>query len=264
MEYKKLQTVFKEVNQDGTIRAIVSVFGNVDLAGETVLFGAFAKSLKAKLPKGVWMHQWDKTIAITTDAIELEAGDARLPDSIKQYGGLLIEGKFNLELTPANTPANVDAYRAWSDLKFGAIDEFSIGYEVKQSDVKDGVRQLNEVELFEWSPVLVGANRATALIGIKSLGFNEHITAAGEAVRDAFNRVMERSEVRTKAGAELSKANLDAIYTTAVGIREYADGLMALHDRVTAKSEKTLTEQEQTNALARIKIMNLKHKGLIK
>lgn len=267
MQYKKLQTAYKEVNNDGTIKAIVSVFGNVDLAGETVVYGAFTKSLQKKLPKGVWMHDWNKSIAITVSAKELEAGDPLLPESLKQYGGLLIEGKFNLELTPAGTPANPDAYRAWSDLKFGAIDEFSIGYEVLNSDVKDGVRLLTEMELFEWSPVLVGANRETALLGIKSLGFNEHITAAGAAVKDALNRVIERAQVREqKAGRTFSQANHTALSEFAEAVIDAGKKIKELLQTATEKEMPELgevTKSEQL-AIARIKILQLKQQGIIK
>lgn len=154
---------FKVLNEEeGIVEAIVSVFGNVDYAKERVMPGAFKKSLERKLPKGVWSHDWSRPIGKTLEAEELLAGDSRLPDSIKHLGGLYIKGQLNLDVQ--------DGKDALSHLKFGSIDEFSFGYDVVQSaPAKDvpGIRDLKELEIFEWSPVLVGCNPATALIGVK-------------------------------------------------------------------------------------------------
>jgi hypothetical protein len=75
---------------------------------------------------------------------------------------LWVKGQFNLDTQPGR--------EAYSNLKFGAIDEFSIGYRVLEDahDKKTGVRDLVRGEWYEWSPVLVGANDATELLSIKS------------------------------------------------------------------------------------------------
>ncbi len=132
----------------GEITAIVSCY-SVDHAGEKVMPGAFKASLSKKLPKGVWAHKWDTPVAKTLEARETDAG-------------LVIRGKFNLD-----TQAGREAY---SNIKFGIIDEFSIGYRiVKESrDKEKGIRNLDELEIFEWSPVLVGLNPDTQLLSIKS------------------------------------------------------------------------------------------------
>ena len=121
----------KVVDQpQGIIEAVVSVFGNVDSAGERILPGAFTQSLIQKPPKGVWMHQWDQPIAKTIEARELLPGDPLLPDEIRLLGGLYIKGQFNL-----GTQRGRDAF---SDVAFGVVDEFSIGYSVtKQSANKE-------------------------------------------------------------------------------------------------------------------------------
>ena len=62
LQHKSLPILaFKTLSAaEGIIEAVVSIFSNVDSANERVLPGAFAKSLKRKLPKGVWSHDWDK------------------------------------------------------------------------------------------------------------------------------------------------------------------------------------------------------------
>lgn len=146
----------------GVVEAIVSVFGITDRGRDRMCQGFFVKSLKAKLPKGVWMHDWTQPIAKTLVAKELPPNHPLLPDKIKKYGGLYIKGQFNLE-----TQRGREAY---SDLKFGIVDEFSIGFRVikEQWNSEEKVRDLLEGELFEWSPVLVGMNQLTETISVKS------------------------------------------------------------------------------------------------
>lgn len=146
----------------GIIEAIVSVCNNVDSGNEIVRPGFFAKSIEQKLPKGVWAHDWTQPIAKTLEARELKAGDPLLPDNVKALGGYYIKGQFNLE-----TQRGREAY---SDLKFGTVDEFSIGYKVlkDQVDKKTGARELIEGDWKEWSPVVVGMNPETRLVSIKA------------------------------------------------------------------------------------------------
>ena len=131
----------------GIIEAYVSIFDNVDLVGDIIRRGAFMESLLAKLPKGVWMHNWDEPIAKTLVAYEDDKG-------------LFIRGQFNLE-----TQRGKEAY---SDIKFGIIDEFSIGFKILdyEWDEKDN-RIIKKVKLYEWSPVLAGANPDTELVSVK-------------------------------------------------------------------------------------------------
>jgi len=148
IEYKNYHAEYK-VKERGIIEAYVSIFNNVDSQNERILPGAFKDSLKRKLPKGVWMHNWEKPIATTISAVEDEKG-------------LKIVGKLILTVQQAK--------EAYELMKEGVIDEFSIGYKVEEDEIdKNGVRNLKKLTLYEWSPVLVGANDQTELISIKSL-----------------------------------------------------------------------------------------------
>jgi HK97 family phage prohead protease len=137
----------KDGQGQGIIEAYVSIFDNIDLVGDIIRRGAFSESLNNKLPKGVWMHNWDEPIAKTIKAYEDEKG-------------LFIQGQFNLE-----TQRGKEAY---SDIKFGIIDEFSIGFKILdyEWDDKDN-RIIKKVKLYEWSPVLAGANPDTELVSVK-------------------------------------------------------------------------------------------------
>ena len=138
----------KAEGDQGIIEAYVSVFGNVDLVGDIIEKGAFAESLLKKLPKGVWSHNWDKPVAKTLEAREDDFG-------------LYIKAQFNLETQRGK--------EAFSDIKFGLIDEFSIGFNVLDDEWReDGVRIIKKARLYEWSPVLVGANPDTKPLSVKS------------------------------------------------------------------------------------------------
>ena len=144
-----IKIIEKKGDKDlGIIEAYVSIFNNIDLDGDIIKQGAFKDSLKSKLPKGVWMHDWNLPIAKTLKAEEDERG-------------LHIQAEFNLE-----TQRGKEAY---SDIKFGIIDEFSIGFKVLdfEWDENDN-RIIKKVKLYEWSPVLAGANPDTQLLDVKA------------------------------------------------------------------------------------------------
>ncbi len=166
-------------DEQGYVEAIVSVYNNVDLGGDVIRYGAFGTSLARKLPKIVWHHDWMQPLGKTLEARELPPGDAQLPESIRQLGGLYVKGQFNL-----GTQRGRDAY---SDLKFGSLDEFSIGYQTKKHtiDSESGVVELLELDLHEWSPVLLGMNPATALLSIKQAPLYSPTIAVSDSI-DTF------------------------------------------------------------------------------
>lgn len=150
--------------EQGIVECIVSVFGNQDYGGDVMVKGCFKESLARKYPKGVWMHDGATPVARTLAAKELAPNDPLLPDELKSFGGLFIRGQFNLD-----TQRGREAY---SDIKFGIIDEFSIGFypDSSSTEVKNKVRYIKKAMLVEWSPVLIGMNPLTAVLAVKSNG----------------------------------------------------------------------------------------------
>lgn len=214
---------------EGIIEAIVSVFGNTDKANEVVMPGAFTASLGRKLPKGVWAHRWELPIAKTLEARETDKG-------------LYVKGQFNLD-----TQAGREAY---SNIKFGIIDEFSIGYRVVKEQInnENDTRELLELELFEWSPVLVGMNPSTELLSIKGPAMlanpaftvdpaTEPATFAYQAdyVQATISAFIARGKtlrtIREKEGRVISTANrgrISACVEAIRGMQGLADDLEAL------------------------------------
>lgn len=168
LKHMTCKASFKEAGEgEGIIEAYVSIFGNVDSYNEIVDKGAFTESLARKLPKGVWCHDWNQPIAVTLEAKEDDTG-------------LLIKAQLVKGVQRAD--------EAYLLMKAGAIDEFSIGYTVASDEMDaQGVRHLKKVNLYEWSPVLVGANPETFVVGVKS--------AEEEAVEDDTVEAEEDGEV---------------------------------------------------------------------
>lgn len=255
LKYKSAQTHFKAASEEGIVEAIVSVFGNVDSYGEAVMPGAFAKSLGRKYPKGVMCHDWDESICVTLEAKELMPYDPLLPDSIKELGGLYVKMQFFPDIT--------DSWQAYLKLKRGLYDEFSIGFTVKNYQIVDQVVQLTEIELYEYSPVLIGANRMTALLSVKSaLPFSEDLHGMMQDLQRFADRVKDRKEFREKAGRVFSSANVDAL----TGIAETLDAIsestkgeaVAIRDMIASA-----TQPKAAATALQLLQLQLKHKGLL-
>jgi HK97 family phage prohead protease len=269
IERKVFHGYIKAANApEGIVEAIVSVFGNEDDGGDVVKAGAFATSLQKKLPKGVWMHDWEQPVAKTLEGRELAPGDPLLPEKLKLLGGLYIKSQFNLETQRGR--------EAFSDIQFGIIDEFSIGYYATKVlwNETDWTRELIECELFEWSPVLVGMNRETALLSAKSadsgsrggLRFAEQIQAALDAAGDAqakaqavLARAIEikalRQKPEKKVGKVISQANADllkglsgTLQDTHVSIRSVFEAIDDLVDSALGEPEDTEPGEEDADA----------------
>lgn len=212
-------------DETGTIEAIVSVFNNVDSGNEIVRPGFFKKSIEKKLPKGVWAHDWRQPIAKTVEAREIMAGDPSLPPHLKNLGGTYIKGQFNLD-----TQRGREAY---SDIKFGIVDEFSIGYSVIKDgkDEKTGARELIEGDWKEWSPVLVGMNSETRLVSIKSedeteSGIFGSFENAESAIEKFAQKMRSYHDIRCKEGRMLSSSNRSKV-------QQVMDRMMELHADLT-------------------------------
>lgn len=160
IQHKAFVTSFDDTTE-GLVKAFVSVYGNVDSANEICDFGCFKDSLEYKYPVFCLYHNWEMPIGKVVVAEEIPAGDERLPDDLKEWGGLYVEAQINLDKEMGRD--------AWSDIKHGVLDEYSIGYVVQEDYVdKEGYRHLTKVDLIEASPVVRAANRKTKTVEVKS------------------------------------------------------------------------------------------------
>jgi HK97 family phage prohead protease len=132
----------------GIIEAAFSVFDTIDSAGDVVLKSAFQEGQEVPM---VWSHNWDMPIGKGTVHVT--------PKQAVFKGNLWLD-----------TEDGLQAFRKMRNA--GTLQEFSWGFQILDAEpgVKDGqdVRFIKGAELFEVSPVLVGANRATRLLSLKA------------------------------------------------------------------------------------------------
>ena len=183
----------------GIVRAITSATNVADDVGDIIEPGAYRKTLAKRTPKVVDAHSWERPVGKCLSVVELMPGDGRLPSELKALGagGLLAEMQFNLE-----TQAGRDAFA--NVVFFGAEGEWSIGYDCTGPEGKafqgaDGFRHIQELALFEVSPVLFGANPYTGTLSAKQL------VAAAQGAPEA-----ERLELARQFKALLAEAEAKA------------------------------------------------------
>lgn len=149
----------------GIVECFVAAVGNKDSVGDIVAPGAFDGSLRRRRPRVVWGHDWNSPIGKVLDIYEVGPRDPRLPAKMREagVGGLFAKVQFNLRAERGR--------EAFESVRFfGNDQEWSIGYKTIDA-VYDNMRKANvlrEVELYEVSPVLHGANQLTGTISIKS------------------------------------------------------------------------------------------------
>tara|TARA_Y100000034_G_scaffold132561_1_gene195865 strand:- start:3583 stop:4917 length:1335 start_codon:yes stop_codon:yes gene_type:complete len=156
-----------QVNIDkaqGIVECFVAAIGNKDSVGDIIIPGAFAGSLKRRKPRVVWGHNWNEPIGKVLTIEEVLPKDRRLPKKMFDagVGGLYARVQFNL-----NSQRGKEAFA--NVAFFGEEQEWSIGYKTIDADY-DATHQANvlkEVELYEVSPVLHGANQLTGTLSVK-------------------------------------------------------------------------------------------------
>ena len=161
--------------EQGIVEHIVAVMGNIDRGNDVIHPGAFVKSLmerggKVKVLDG---HDASSVLNVVGKPLEIrEVGRLELPpDLIAQYpdatGALVAKTQFLLD-----TP---EGRGVFDRIKNGAVDEYSIGYDPIVADYatldrpegKTTVRNLREVRLWEYSPVVFAMNPATSTLSAK-------------------------------------------------------------------------------------------------
>jgi len=151
----------------GIVECFVAGIGNRDSVGDICATGAFTKSLMRRKPRVVWGHNWNDPIGKVLEIYEVPPTDNRLPMKMKMagIGGLFARVQFNL--------FSEKGKEAFSNVAFfGQEQEWSIGYKTlrAQYDQKAQANVIYELELYEVSPVLHGANQLTGTISVKSDG----------------------------------------------------------------------------------------------
>ena len=142
-------------SETGTVKAVFSVFNEVDSDGDVVLPKSIRSGYGDKGVAMVWGHDWKSVI-----------GKGKIT---QDEDAATFVGEFNM-----NTEAGKEAYETVKAM--GDLQQWSFGFEVHDSEkgmfTKDGidteVRYLKDLKVWEVSPVLVGANQNTSTVSIKN------------------------------------------------------------------------------------------------
>lgn len=165
IEFKAIPGQFNIDEAQGIVECFVAGIGNKDSVGDVLVSGAFSKSLQRRKPRVVWGHNWNDPIGKVLEIYEVAPGDRRLPMKMLNagIGGLYAKVQFNL--------GSEKGREAFANVAFfGQEQEWSIGYKTLDSIFDPNLQAniLKEVELYEVSPVLHGANQLTGTISVKA------------------------------------------------------------------------------------------------
>jgi len=151
-ELKTFKFEVKEVDEEeGTFTGYAATFSKTpDSYGDIIDPGAFKKTLKAQKGQIVCLfnHSIMEPIGKPTEMAEDEKG-------------LLIKAKLSLGVQRAREVLSL--------MKDGVITQMSIGYNTMKETWDEGVRHLQELKLYDCSPVVFAANTEAVIIGVKEM-----------------------------------------------------------------------------------------------
>ena len=222
---------------EGTLAAVFSVFNMVDSDGDVVLQSTFTAGQSVPM---VWAHDWTRPVGRGTISITPEHA--------------IFDGRFFTE-----TRDGMDAYqtvKAMSDLQ-----EFSWGFRVLDAEPGEmngqPVRFIKRADVFEVSPVLVGANRETFTMSIKGhgLAFDDHSENVQVAVSEWLDRTRSGTETRLKEGRAISSARRTRMATVSDSLRTSADEIdtMLKETEPPEKAAEDMGAQAQRVAVLRLR-----------
>ena len=144
---------------EGVVEAIVAAY-NVDLVGDQIIPGAFTKSLARHKAAGnripfVWSHKSDDPDCYIGEVLDVE----------ERPEGLWVRAKLDMD-----EPKGAKVYKL---LKGRRVSQFSFAYTetdarpATKSSAPGALKELHELDIHECGPTMVGANQATALLGVK-------------------------------------------------------------------------------------------------
>jgi HK97 family phage prohead protease len=152
--YKDFETKIEDVDDKGRVLVAANAIGNVDSDEDRSMPGSFTKTLKENFNRLKWFlnHKTDLLLGVPVEG--KEDGNA-----LKMLGQLNMKKQLSLD--------TYEDYKLYAE--YGRTLEHSIGVEAVKKEVKDGVRNVYEWKLWEYSTLTAwGANSETPLLGIKS------------------------------------------------------------------------------------------------
>lgn len=203
---------------EGKVEAVFSNFNEVDSDGDVVLPNAIKSGYGDKGVAMVWAHDWKQVI-----------GRGEIVDDGEKA---IFKGQFIMD-----TQQGKDAYNTVKAM--GDLQQWSFGYEVlesekglfkKDNDTEIEVRYLNDVKVWEVSPVLVGANQNTYTMAVKEdkpkgKKFSEEVEDVLTTLTSLVKRARELTALRLSKDKTLSEESTELI-------SELSDALQEAHQDI--------------------------------
>jgi len=182
-EHKTVSFEIKEVDEEtGVFTGYAATFSKKpDSYGDIIEPGAFAKTLKeaGNRVKILWNHNTLEPIGKPDELLEDDKG-------------LLVKGKLSLGVQRAKEVLSL--------MKDGVITEMSIGYDTLKESWQDGIRHLQEVRLWDVSPVTFAANPEAIVLSVKKATTFADLPLADR--EDEWDASAAEKRVRAWAGGE--------------------------------------------------------------
>ena len=164
MQRKTYTAEAKVINEaEGIVEAYVNSMGKVDLDEEVISIKAFDKSIENGGISVAWFHNQAEPVGKVISASAIL--DKKDEDTGMDAGKLKAVMQFNLETQRGK--------EAFSDVKFGAVREWSVGFNATDHDIEslpNGAkhRVIKDLDWVEVSPVMRGASPETQTVGVKN------------------------------------------------------------------------------------------------
>lgn len=228
VEHKSLNLQLKQ-EKPGDFRAVFSTLNVIDRDGDVTLPGAFEKGAAVNI--SAWGHNWG----------DLPSGDGAIQESGNEA---IIEGSFYL-----GTPQGDATYETLKQRfeRNVVTQEWSYGFEVLdasfgQFEGRD-VRFLRKLNVFEVSPVMLGAGVNTRTLGMKGMPFLQELDQVQAAMVDVVQRSQELASLRAKEGRVLSATNRERLASLAEAMQQaLVDVRKLLDDTDPEKGRRELEE----------------------
>jgi HK97 family phage prohead protease len=161
MERKAFSCAFdvKEVTEDGQFEGHAAVFNNVDLGGDRIKRGAFARTIEES--GGKWPilmgHIMSRPVGFSTGGEE----DSK---------GLLVRGEFTLGADDGRNAYALAKHAAKLKQPFGLSIGYGVGKDGAKFNDATGVRDLTDLDVYEFSLAAVPMNPRARVARVKAAG----------------------------------------------------------------------------------------------
>jgi len=246
-EFKNINPIL-DLEVEGKVEAVFSVFNTVDSDGDVVLPDSIKSGFGDKGVAMVWGHDWKDVIG--------------RGEIVQDNDKAVFKGEFIMD-----TERGREAYNTVKAM--GDLQQWSFGYEVVDSEKgafqKDGletqdVRYLKELRVWEVSPVLVGANQETYTLAVKEDNqeketketgkrFTEEIEEALTALVSVTQRAKELTALRLQKEKKLSEEAYKSLSTLADEIQDIYNDIDQMLNAANPIEKEEETEEEVADTI---------------